>query len=306
MRPVVNMSDVDRATGIGNIHKISGKDLACGSGDMLAERQTARQTDTQHTYSSLLRSRFSGRSTDAKANGSGNSSSHVAEVSATNCDGHQSCIPACKSASQSEWCEHDCRIICRLYIEPRWRWVRTAQEVNRSPQLFTLITKMNIDAAQCRWLFGSKLGFSRILESRSSAFSRCSRVRTWLRQKWTNFDEIWSTLSTLSVVGPGRFWERSAWQRELESQAKFCFCQVNNARLYRFPVRQILQNLNTTRRSVSRRILSEQNFQKNYRKQSLFQNNAKKWFLQRLATSGRHNSAMIIDRHYQMIPLRDV
>jgi len=29
-------------------------------------------------------------------------------------------------------------------------------------------------------------------------------------------------------------------------------CQVNNARLYRFPVGQISQNFNTARRSVSR------------------------------------------------------
>ena len=37
------------------------------------------------------------------------------------------------------------------------------------------------------------------------------------------------------------------------------FCQVNNARLYRFRVGQISRNMNTTRRSVSRWILSEQN-----------------------------------------------
>jgi len=53
----------DRATAIGNMHRKIGKDRACGSGDMLAdrqtyrerererERQTDRQTDTQ-TYSS--------------------------------------------------------------------------------------------------------------------------------------------------------------------------------------------------------------------------------------------------------------
>jgi len=45
----------DRATAIGNMHRKIGKDRACGSGDMLADRQTdrrqtdrhVRQTDTQ-------------------------------------------------------------------------------------------------------------------------------------------------------------------------------------------------------------------------------------------------------------------
>jgi len=44
MRPIVNTSEVDRATDIGNMHKKIGKDRACGSGDILADRQTQRQT----------------------------------------------------------------------------------------------------------------------------------------------------------------------------------------------------------------------------------------------------------------------
>jgi len=48
MRPIVNMPEKDRATDIGYMHKI-GKDRACGSGDILADRQTQRQTDMQ-TY----------------------------------------------------------------------------------------------------------------------------------------------------------------------------------------------------------------------------------------------------------------
>jgi len=32
---------------IGNMQKKFGKDHACGSGDMLADRQTDKQTDTQ-------------------------------------------------------------------------------------------------------------------------------------------------------------------------------------------------------------------------------------------------------------------
>jgi len=45
MTPIVNMPEEDRATGAGN--KIIGKDRACGSGDILADKQTHRQTDPQ-------------------------------------------------------------------------------------------------------------------------------------------------------------------------------------------------------------------------------------------------------------------
>jgi len=40
----------------------------------------------------------------------------------------------------------------------------------------------------------SKLGFSRILDSRYGTFWRCSRVRLLLCQKWTDLDQIWNTL----------------------------------------------------------------------------------------------------------------
>jgi len=76
------------------------------------------------------------------------------------------------------------------------------------------------------------------------------------------------------------------------------FGHVNNARVYRFPVSQISRNLNITRRSLSQWILSEQNFQKKkFSVRGRFLKKRKKIeFFQRLATSGRHNSTMIIDR----------
>jgi len=40
MQPIVNMPEEDRATDIGNMHKKFGKDCACGSGDIFADRQT--------------------------------------------------------------------------------------------------------------------------------------------------------------------------------------------------------------------------------------------------------------------------
>jgi len=44
----VTLPDEDRATAIGNKHREIGKDRACGSGDILADRQTDRyrHTDT--------------------------------------------------------------------------------------------------------------------------------------------------------------------------------------------------------------------------------------------------------------------
>ena len=53
--------------------------------------------------------------------------------------------------------------------------------------------------------------------------------------------------------GPDRFWARSMQKRE----RKFCFCQVNNARLCRFPVSQISRNLHTRRGTEKRWIPSD-------------------------------------------------
>ena len=44
MRPIINVPEDDQATDIGNMHKKIGKDRACGLGDILADRQTHRQT----------------------------------------------------------------------------------------------------------------------------------------------------------------------------------------------------------------------------------------------------------------------
>jgi len=75
------------------------------------------------------------------------------------------------------------------------------------------------------------------------------------------------------------------------------FCQVSNTQFYRFPVGQISRNLNTTGRPVSRWILSEQTFGNFPVMGRFFRQNLKNLrIFQCLATSGRHNSAMNIDR----------
>ena len=64
---------------------------------------------------------------------------------------------------------------------------------------------------------------------------------------WMKFREL---LSILFGAGPDRFWARSALKQERETLQKF-FCQVNNARLCRFPVSQISRNLHTRHDSVT-------------------------------------------------------
>jgi len=59
MRPIVNVPEEDQVTDIGNMHKKFGKDRACGSADILADRQT--DTD-RHILITVLRNRSRGRS----------------------------------------------------------------------------------------------------------------------------------------------------------------------------------------------------------------------------------------------------
>ena len=54
MQPVINMLEEDRGTDINNIHKKFGKNHACGSGDILADRQTDTDRHTHHNTSQLL------------------------------------------------------------------------------------------------------------------------------------------------------------------------------------------------------------------------------------------------------------
>jgi len=63
MRPIVNMPEEDRTMDICNTHKKFGKDRACGSGDILADRQIDRCTDRQlDILITILRNRSRGQS----------------------------------------------------------------------------------------------------------------------------------------------------------------------------------------------------------------------------------------------------
>jgi len=51
----------DQATAIGNMHKKFGEDRKCSSKDVIADRQTHRQTYRQDTLITILRSPIGGR-----------------------------------------------------------------------------------------------------------------------------------------------------------------------------------------------------------------------------------------------------
>ena len=72
---------------------------------------------------------------------------------------------------------------------------------------------------------------------------------------------VWS-LSTLSEVAVADFERYPCSSESWRARRDFVFfCQVSNARFYQLSVGQISRNWNTTRRSVSRWILSEHNFE---------------------------------------------
>jgi len=77
--------------------------------------------------------------------------------------------------------------------------------------------------------------------------------------------EIWMKFGALRVYCLELAWRiLGAIWAEARAGARadfFVFCQVNNARLYRFPVGQILRNLHTRRGSARWWIVSERNFQ---------------------------------------------
>jgi len=76
---------------------------------------------------------------------------------------------------------------------------------------------------------------------------------------WMKFGALWVYCLELAQTDFGHDPRRS----ESESSSRFFvfFCHVTNARLYRFLVRQISQNLHTSRGSAMWWILSERNFQ---------------------------------------------
>jgi len=98
-------------------------------------------------------------------------------------------------------------------------------------------------------LFGWKLGFHRILDSLHGAFQRLNGVVGHSEQIVRDWPwQIWGAIPAEVRAGePGEIF--------------VFFCEVSNARFYPFPIGQISRNFNTTRRSVPRWILSEQDFE---------------------------------------------
>ena len=91
----------------------------------------------------------------------------------------------------------------------------------------------------------------------STAFRRSATPSQVNRFRW-NLGH-WAHCLRLALAHFGRDPRRS--ESERARRIFVLFCQVNNARLYRFPIGQISRNLRTRRGSVSWWILSEQNFE---------------------------------------------
>jgi len=112
--------------------------------------------------------------------------------------------------------------------------------------------------------------------------------------------------SSLLWALSGRFWTQSAQYQDLDSEANFLVCQVSNTRFHWFPVSHISRNLIWTQH-VDR--LGNESFWNRTLKifpvmGSLSPKDAKnEIFFQRIATSGRHNSAMITDRRKFIIKI---
>jgi len=124
------------------------------------------------------------------------------------------------------------------------------------------------------------------LERALTVFTRSDITPPWMNRYGWNLEHSeyivwgwpWKTLSAIRTVARAGEW------------GKFCFfCQVSNAQLHRFPVGQIFTKLNTTRRSMSRLILLEQNFE-NFPIRGHLSQNAK--FSQKFSTSSDFRRAV--------------
>jgi len=105
---------------------------------------------------------------------------------------------------------------------------------------------------------------------------------------WMKFGELRVYCLELALTDFGRDPRRS---ESGDLAEVLFFCQVNNARLCRFPVSQISRNLHTRRDSVTWLILSESFFFENLPLRGLFPKNRD--HRQRFPTSSRDFSEMI-------------
>jgi len=168
--------------------------------------------------------------------------------------------------------------------------------------------------AMCtRFWFGSKLGFSRILDSLYGAFWQCSRVgynrsRTLkVNRFWLNLEHSgeWVHCRGLALVDFGGDSRSSeSWRARRNFYVFLSVKQRTLSPISRQP------NFTTFERSTSVGVAMKTfatEFWKFYRKGSFFQKTQKiiKNFNVLLLTSDRHNSAMITDRLKFITKIRD-
>jgi len=112
---------------------------------------------------------------------------------------------------------------------------------------------------------------------------------------WIKSEALWARSWGLALADFGHD-PHSSNSFERQPKFSFCFGQVNNARFHRFPIGQILRQLNTTTSIGGSVKTFGTEFWKFYRKGLFFQKNAKiAHKISRSSNSGRHNSAMITD-----------
>jgi len=99
---------------------------------------------------------------------------------------------------------------------------RIARNANCKHCIYSIITRRRSFAEY--W----KYSVARFNDVHAFGYNSAGSERIWMK-----FGEL---PSILFGAGPDRFWARSTQNRERETLWKFCFfCQVNNARLCRFP-----------------------------------------------------------------------
>ena len=183
----------------------------------------------------------------------------------------------------SLWVHHT---VCRLNTSILWfRNIRSLLYFQIASKIWTnsiFLFARKLSGEYCKYSMGQKNG----LHAFSITPPKVNRFR------W-NLGTLWAKCWELALADFGRDPCNSDSLRG--SRNFIVFCAVNNARFHRFPVGQVLRHLKPTTSIGEAVKIFGTEFWKCYHKGSFFQKNAKNCSKKfpGLATSGRHNSAMI-------------
>ena len=159
-----------------------------------------------------------------------------------------------------------CQMVCQKWLCSWWKTESYAAGCCTGDTQLGSVCYNSMKYAQnflCKFVlfFCSKLGLGWILETLYLVFPSCYAFcynSTESEPIWMKSGALWVHCVGLALAD---FRHDPRTSESGTARGNFVlFCQVNNAQLYRFPVHQISGNLHTRRGSVSRWILSEQNF----------------------------------------------